>query len=189
MIGLTFSRHKQQGEPSVPPPVAPNLSPQEAEHLIAFARVQIRKKAYQAAQATLNSVLHQTSAASPQSSEAADVLKKIAPLAARQAQQEQQAEQSQWELRNIARATMQDGLLRMGYDVQVGNVVPSGSKDNRNLLILGASVNRVFVYNLVTADLRSRLRRLGFTKITFMKSRWDWFAEYDVATNTFRGLN
>lgn len=46
----------------------------------------------------------------------------------------------------------------------------------------------MFAYNLITPDLRSQLRRLGFTKVTFMKSQWDWVGEYDVATNTFNNM-
>lgn len=161
----------------------PKLSPQQEGELIGAAKAQIGKKAYLAARSTLDSVLHAAAATSPQAVEAASLLKKISPLAAKQAQQEQEVEQLQRELRNGARATLEDSLLSAGYDVQVGFVGKEGG-DNRNLLIVGEPVNRVFIHNLIGPGPQRSLQRDGFTKITFMKSRWDWVGEYDVVTNT-----
>jgi zinc-ribbon domain len=191
LVGSVFERNRgKTHQESVQQQTArPKLNPERAGNLIAIAKTQINHKDYVAASSTLKSVLRGVATASPQGVGATKLLKKIGPLATKQAQREARAERSQWELRNIARVTIQDRLLRMGYDVRVGNVVKPGSKDNRDLFIMGEPVNRVFAYNLITPDLRSRLRRLGFIKITFMKDRWDWVGEYDVATNSFRGLN
>jgi hypothetical protein len=160
MIGLTFSRHKQEGEPPLPPPVVPSLSPQQAEHLIAEARVQIRKKAYQAAQATLNSVLSETSAGSPQSSEAADLLKKVAPIAARQL--EAQILARRISARQNYAEQLEQSLLSRGLDAHV-TVVGQG-KDT--LRISWAAMSRPVVYNMINSEgMQSQVPSLGFNKV------------------------
>lgn len=159
------------------------LTPQQAAELVTAAKVQLRNKAYVAAQSMLNSVTQRTPATSSESVEAATLLKKIGPLAAQQAQRKQQAEELQQEYRNGARATLEEQLLQAGYDVQVGFVGKQGEMST-NLLIMGQPVSRVFIHQLIGPGLRRSLRRDGFTKITFMKSQWDWVGEYDVATDT-----
>ncbi len=87
--------------------------------------------------------------------------------------------------RNGARETIENLLLKSGYDVQVGFV---GAQGSTHMLIMGEPVNRVFIYQLVGPGFRRSLQRDGFTKVTFMRSQTDWVGEYDVATNTIRAI-
>jgi len=172
---IIYGLRHQDHPASRPPPTEPEqrkLTPQQAANMMAAAKADIREKAYPAAQSVLNSVTQQTPATSPESVEAARLLRKIGPLAA-----------LQQEYRNGARARLEGQLLQAGYDVQVGFVGKEGEMST-NLLIVGQPVNRVFIHQLIGPGLRRSLQRDGFNKVTFMKSRWDWLGEYDVATNT-----
>src|SRR5574337_448760 len=81
--------------------------------------------------------------------------------------------------RNGARSSIENALLRAGYDVRVGFLVgPDG--DNSHLYIMGAAVTRTFVVNLLGPGFRQSLQRDGIKQVTFMgNSMGDWIAEYD----------
>ena len=108
----------------------------------------------------------------------------MSPLGAKQAQRQRKEEQLKQAYRNGARASLEQRLLSAGYDVQVGFVAPQEATTSTTLLIMGEPVNRVFIRQLIGPGLRRSLQRDGFTKITFMKGRWEWVGEYDVATDT-----
>jgi hypothetical protein len=191
LLGWLGSRKPSSGPENNPTPQQippPGLTDKQATDMVAAAKRQIDKKDYLAAQSTLSILTQRLPSTSPQGSEARDLLKKVSPLAAKEAERQRKAEELKQAYRNGARATLERSLLSAGYDVRVGFVGAEGATTSTNLLIMGEPVNRVFIHQLIGPGLRRSLQRDGFTKVTFMKSRWEWVGEYDVATDTITDM-
>lgn len=195
---LYLTRHSDRSSmprssPSAPNPVGP-LSQQEAGSMLLSAKAQIAQRNYLAAQSTLNTIQKRVAANSSQETEATRLLSQINALATRQAlRKKKQAEALQREeqahhfMRNVFGHELEEELVRAGFDVRVGLVTSNAATDNRNLLIKGDSVKRVFARQLMQPVLIRRMKGLGFTKVTFMNNDFaGWIAEYDLQAGTYR---
>ena len=70
-------------------------------------------------------------------------------------------------LRRVTAKSIENDLLRAGFDVQVSFI----EEDDSKLIIYGKSVNRPFAHNLMAEkSFQKLLRSAKFTQVTFMDS-------------------
>ena len=98
---------------------------------------------------------------------------------ARKAQQQAQAEAL---TRAVACRELESRLVDTGYDVQVILM----SDNNRNMVIYGPGVTRLMARQMATQSSGRQLKKIGFVKVVFMRSQYDWVGEWDVFYNTIR---
>ena len=82
-------------------------------------------------------------------------------------------------LRRITAKSIENDLLRAGFDVQVSFI----EEDDSKLLIYGKSVNRPFAHNLMAErSFQKVLKSAKFTKVTFLDSMTfpDFVQDYPV---------
>jgi len=104
---------------------------------------------------------------------------KLAQEKAIAAQQKAQAESL---ARALACRELGSRLVNSGYDVDITLM----SDNNRNMVIYGPGVSRLMARQMATRSSAQRLKSIGFTKVTFMRSQYDWVGEWDVFYNTIR---
>ena len=82
--------------------------------------------------------------------------------------------------RLAACSILEGSLLDGGHVVRVLLM----SDNDTKMVVVGPSVSRPFARQFLSAPLRKQLRGLGFWKVVFMRSQFNYAGEYDLVYNT-----
>lgn len=100
----------------------------------------------------------------------------------RKAQETQRKTQAEAMGRMLACRELESYLVNAGYDASVTLM----SDNNRNMVIYGPGISRLMARQMATRSSARNLKSIGFTTVTFMRSKWDWVGEWNVVDHTIR---